>query len=382
MTLLKKRRGSFWPTRGQELLLRAALLRDMQAIEAWKQWKSSVDVEKIDSASHRMLPLLYRNLQDLGIRDPAMGRYKGVYRQTWYKNQMLFHTMTSFLRSLQAAEIQTVILKGAALTVSYYKDYGLRPMNDFDILIRPQKVPPVIKLLGAAGWTPMDFAPTEEYISVSYSHGFRNSAGQQLDLHWHLLSESRGVKADDDFWDGAVAVGINGIATHILNPTDQLLHVCIHGARWNVTPPFRWVADAMTILNNEGAAIDWNRMIRHAEKRRVVLPLLDILSYLKGVFDAPIAPQALQSLRKMHIPKIERIEYKIAVNPPTQWTAALDLWCQHQRLAGNAGLACKIVTFPKFLENIWGIPRWKLPLHGLSKMITWHENRLTKNHLE
>jgi hypothetical protein len=109
------------------------------------------------------------------------------------------------------------------------------------------------------------------------------------------------------------------------------------GARWNVTPPFRWVADAMTILNNERAAIDWNRMIRQAEERRLVLPLSDILSYLKEVFDAPIAPEGLRRLRRIHIPKIERIEYKIAVNLPTQWTAVLDLWCQHQRLARNAG---------------------------------------------
>ena len=266
MSTLKKRRSSIWPTRQQELLLRAALLKGKYAIEAWKEWKSSVDVEKLDPASHRMLPLLYRNLPALGIKDPSIGKYKGVYRQTWYKNQILFHAIASLLHSLQAADIQTMILKGAALTVSFYKDYGLRAMNDFDVLIRPEKVLPAIKLLETAGWTPMDFAPTEEYISVSYSHGFRNSAGQEFDLHWHLLSQSRGVNADDDFWDGAVAAGINDVATCVLNPTDQLLHVCIHGARWNVTPPFRWVADAMTILNNAPAAIDWNRMIRQEER--------------------------------------------------------------------------------------------------------------------
>ena len=372
----KKRQGSFWPSEEQELLLQAALLKGADAINAWKKWKSSVDVDKVDPASHRMLPLLYRNLQALGIKDPSIGKYKGVYRQTWYKNQMLFHAIASVLRSLQSADIQTMILKGAALTVSYYKDCGLRPMNDFDVLIRAEKALAAIKLLETGGWTPMDFVPTEEYISVSYSHGFRNAAGQEFDLHWHLLSESRGKNADDDFWNGGVAADINGVATRVLNPTDQLLHVCIHGARWNLTPPFRWVADAMTILNNARTTIDWNGIIQKAERRRLVLPLFDVLSYLKEMFDAPIEPECIRSLRKIHIPRIERIEYRIAVNPPTKWTAVLDLWCQHQRLAGNAGLAHKIATFPKFLENIWGIPPWKLPVHGLSKIITWRENRL------
>jgi hypothetical protein len=251
-------------------------------------------------------------------------------------------------------------------------------MNDFDVLIRAEKVLPAIGLLETLGWSPMDFMPTEKYISVSYSHGFRNSAGQEFDLHWHLLSQSRGINADDDFWDGAVPCNINNVATRALNPTDQLLHICIHGAKWNFIPPFRWVADAMTILNTSQSRIDWKQLMEQCERRRLVLPLSDALNYLKEIFDAPIAPGILKKLREIPVPNIERIEYKIAVNPPTQWTAMSDLWCQHYRLTGNVGLLQKITGFPRFLQNIWGIPAWKLPLHGLSKMITWHENRLSK----
>jgi len=366
------------PSPQQELLLKASLLEGNEAIEAWEEWKSTVDVNLVDSASHRMLPLLYRNLQTLGITDPSMAKYKGVYRQTWYKNQILFHAIASLLRSFEDANIQTMVLKGAALTVLYYKDYGLRPMNDFDVLIRAEKVLPAIGLLETLGWSPMDFMPTEKYISVSYSHGFRNSAGQEFDLHWHLLSQSRGINADDDFWDGAVPCNINNVATRALNPTDQLLHICIHGAKWNFIPPFRWVADAMTILNTSQSRIDWKQLMEQCERRRLVLPLSDALNYLKEIFDAPIAPGILKKLREIPVPNIERIEYKIAVNPPTQWTAMSDLWCQHYRLTGNVGLLQKITGFPRFLQNIWGIPAWKLPLHGLSKMITWHENRLSK----
>lgn len=238
------------PSPQQELLLRASLLKGRDAIEAWIEWKSGVDIEHLDPGSHRMLPLLYRNLQTHGIEDPSMGIYKGVYRQTWYKNQMLFHAIASLLRSFHDADIQTLILKGAALTVLTYKDYGLRPMNDFDVLIRMEDVLPAIGLLQRLGWAAMDFEPTEEYISVSYSHGFKNGKGQEFDLHWHVLSQSREINADDDFREGTITAIIHDVATHALNPTDQLLHICVHGARWNYTPPFRWVADAMSILNS------------------------------------------------------------------------------------------------------------------------------------
>jgi hypothetical protein len=324
------------------------------------------------------LPLLYRNLQTHKIKDPSIGKYKGVYRQTWYKNQILFHTIASLLRSFHDANIQTLILKGAALTVLYYKDYGLRPMNDFDVLVRMEKVLPAIELLQRLGWAPMDFVPTEEYISVSYSHGFRNRAGQEFDLHWHLLSQSREINADDDFWDGTITTNIHDIATHALNPTDQLLHICIHGARWNYTPPFRWVADAMSILNSAQSKIDWNRFITQSRRRRLILPLRESLLYLRNTVYAPIPSEILQSLRDLPIPTIERIEYKVNISPPTRWTAMLDLWCQHSRLMGDTTWLYKLIGFPGFLRRIWGQSLWRLPLYGVSRLMTWQKNGLTK----
>jgi hypothetical protein len=367
------------PSPEQELLLRAALLRGKDAVEAWKAWKSSVDVEQVDSASHRMLPLLYRNLRTHGLKDPSMGKYKGVYRQTWYKNQMLFHAIASLLCSFREAEIETLILKGAPLTIGYYKDYGLRPMNDFDVLIRMDKALPAIELLQSLGWAPMDFMPTEEYISVSFSHGFKNAAGQEFDLHWHVLSQSRGMNADDDFWDGARPVTIHDVATLALNPTDQLLHVCIHGARWNYTPPFRWVADAMTILNTAQSEIDWNRLIAQALKRRLILPLRESLAYLRKTVSAAVPSEVLESIRDLPVPWIEYIEYNVTMNPPTRWRAMLDLWGQHSRVAGERGRLYKLIMFPGFLKSVWRRSFWKLPFYALSRVMTWQKNGLTKS---
>ena len=47
--------GGFWPTSQQELLLRAALLPGKEAIDAWREWKSGVDVDQLDPGSLRLL---------------------------------------------------------------------------------------------------------------------------------------------------------------------------------------------------------------------------------------------------------------------------------------------------------------------------------------
>ncbi len=369
---------SWLPTAQQELLLRAALLKGPGAIEAWKEWKSDVEVEELDPGSYRMLPLLYRNLQVHGIKDPSLGKYKGVYRQTWYKNQVLFHAIALLLRSFHDAGIETMTLKGAALVSLYYKDYGLRPMNDFDLLIHMNQVSAAMNLLRALGWTPMDFEPADKYMSVSYSHGFRNGKGQEIDLHWHVLSQCREANADDDFWEGASETRFHDVPTCVLNPTDQLLHTCIHGARWNYTPPFRWVADTSIILDTSQSEISWNRLIEQSRKRRLVLPLRETLNYLKDLVAAPIPSEVLRRICDLPVSKNERIEHMVNINPPTRWTAMLDLWCQHSRLAGDTMLLNKLVSFPSFLRHIWGRSLWKVPLYGLFKMVNWHKNPLAK----
>ena len=128
-------KGGFWPTRHQELLLQACLLQGKEALDAWCKWKSTTDVDRLDIGSLRLMPLLYRNLQAHGVEDNLMNKFKGVYRFTLYKNHMLLHNMANVLAGFYDTGIQAMVLKGVALTLLHYRDYGLRPMEDLDVLI-------------------------------------------------------------------------------------------------------------------------------------------------------------------------------------------------------------------------------------------------------
>jgi len=61
--------------------------------------------------------------------------------------------MSDVLVSFHRAGIQTILLKGAALILLHYKDPGLRPMVDFDILVPAGKAAAAIKVLTELGWT-------------------------------------------------------------------------------------------------------------------------------------------------------------------------------------------------------------------------------------
>lgn len=172
-----------WPTRQQELLLKASLLRCKGVISAWEEWKSGADIEQLDPGSYNLLPLLYDNLNTIGIKDPLMRKLKGVYRQTWYKNQLSIHRVGVLLSAFHCAGIRTMVLKGAALVLLYYRNYGLRPMGDIDILVHTEQSREAIDFLIKSGWIPHSGSP-ERLIPLSHGAAFRNPAtGQDVDLH-------------------------------------------------------------------------------------------------------------------------------------------------------------------------------------------------------
>ncbi|NHZ85957.1 MAG: hypothetical protein GWP19_08760, partial [Planctomycetia bacterium] len=136
-----------YPTIKQELLLKAALLDGYSALEAWKELKIKLNIDQLDRGSFRLLPLLNRNLKNLGVDDKIMNEFKAVHRSSWYNNQILFHLTAKLLDLFHKNNIKTMVIKGAAVAIKYYQDIGLRPINDFDVLVKPDQALHAIHLL-------------------------------------------------------------------------------------------------------------------------------------------------------------------------------------------------------------------------------------------
>jgi len=357
-----------WPTHQQELLLRAILLHDERAVDLFKEWKSSIDIERLDEGSYRLLPLLYKNLKQLGVSDPLMKLFKGVYRYHWYRNKILFHTMAPVLNAFHDAGIKTLILKGAALIPLYYNDFGLRPMNDFDVLVPLKRAPEAIRLLELSGWDPEPLNKgrmlIKDFYAGRHAHLYTDECGRMLDLHWHVLHECCHDGADDVFWAGAVPFKLEGVPTRTLNPTDHLMSICAHGARYSPVPTFRWVADVMAVLNRSTEDIDWQHLMRQARKRHLVLPLRDTLNYLHRLIDAPVPHRVLKKLSRMTVSRLNRLKYKYVTTktyPKPFMKLLIMRWEQHKNITAGRKMWYRFVGFPKFLKEVWKLDHtWQI----------------------
>jgi hypothetical protein len=362
-----------WPTRDQELLLRAALLQREPALEAWDVWRRNVNIDVIDYGSHRMIPQLYRNLQRHGVKDQRMERLKGVYRYYLYKNEILMHRIGTLLAAFEDAGIKTMVLKGAALIQLYYRESGLRPMLDADVLVRAHQAEQAMEVLTRLGWKPVRYQQPQTRIPILHSTPFEDNDGRQVDLHWHLFWECFSANDDDAYWENAVPIKIGGGQTLALSPTDQLLHTCWHGARWNEVPPIRWVADAMTILGASAAEIEWPGLLKKAQKHRIILPLKDSLQYLRKTFDAPVPDTLLKSLSAVRISKIERENYEVTLDPmapPTTTKILRQLYYDYRWLSSSTSSRFKSLAFARHLQAKWDIDRlWQVPLYMSIRMV-------------
>ncbi|WP_017718249.1 nucleotidyltransferase domain-containing protein [Kamptonema formosum] len=366
----KENLGGYKPTHQQGLLLRAALLQGEDALAAWEEWKAGVDIQRLDAGSYRLLPLLYRNLSLHEVNDPLMATFKGVYRNTWCKNQLLFNKVSDVLRAFHEAGIQTMLLKGAALTINYYRDYGLRPMSDFDILVPTADALAAMKLLRELGWE-ADAEPPERYIDILHAMPFKKDlSGGGIDLHWHVLHQCLQENADEDFWKGAISAKLDDLSAHVLNPTDQLFHVCVHGWLGDIFPTIRWVADAMTVINSSPDAIDWHRLVAQAEKRQLVLRLKDTLPILRDLLDAPVPLSIIQDIEKLPIAAIERLEYNSSPGRLMRGFGSLPMiYTSYLRRSMNDG-RFNLLGLARYLQYYLGLEHlWQLPFDVIKRGI-------------
>jgi hypothetical protein len=337
------------------LLIRAAL-GNLTAANAWIEAHraDAPDAYRhLDSASRRMLPLLHRNVRE-GIPDEIRRELRAVHHQYWAENQRLFRKLELMLQRLAAAGIPTLVLKGAALSVMHYKDMAVRPMSDFDILVPEEFGPTLVRQFLQEGWAPdcvvTDAPFTEYFYRFRHALDLTSPSDGVLDLHWHVLLEATYRGADCHFWEGSVPMQIKSVATRALNPTDQLLHACLHGYPYNPMPSIRWIVDALTILRT--SQIDWERMHRVASDLRVTIPCAEALAFLHEAFDADVPVAAIARLTRKPVAPAEKRYFQRMANPGGRrwWETLEDIWTTHERAGRDVPFWRRVLWLPRHVQ--------------------------------
>ena len=313
--------GGVWPTPSQTLLLRAALLDGPEALSAWREWSEQHDLDYLDAGSFRLIGLLYRNLLRVGA-DPAhpmMPRIKGIYRNFWTRNQLLLGSKGELLQALEQRGIPCLLLKGAALAPLAYQDYGVRPMDDFDLMVPRDLVHETMDILEQRGWK-SEVQNSRDLPESLHACSFRNEARSCIDLHWQMCHLPFSRAFERKLWLDPLPFELQGVIAFAPGWTAQFLHTCAHGPQYKDVAPMRWLADAFYILKRGADALDWGDISSNAAAVGGVQGVRDTLEFLREHLDVRIPPGVIQRMEDTRVPLQEKWENHFLARPtPSPW---------------------------------------------------------------
>jgi hypothetical protein len=343
----------FWPSVEQRQLLRAALLGGAESVRAWEQLRSSVDVERLDPASYALFPLVYRQLERASAADPLLPKLRGTYRRTWYLNRLLLGRSSGALQALEGCGAQPVFLSSFELPGHYYGDFGLRRVDALRVVVSPATREAARRALVAGGWSSRDGV---------LPNGPRPVRFRKEDVDCFVQSA---VFDLDDPCHDAVTFSLGDVEGRALSPTDELLYVCLNGARPMPWPSIGWIADAIMVLRAARDQIDWERLVDQGARLRCTLRLRDALRFLLDELEMPIPYDALQRLDRMPVLRRERLAHRLENTHPRPSDGPL---ARFLRTTSDQRLLSALTSLPRFLRDEWRLERSaQVPLTAIRK---------------
>jgi Uncharacterised nucleotidyltransferase len=328
--------GSFWPTPQQTLLLRAAL----GDADAWRRVRPSIDLDTLESEALVLLPLLQSVA--VGEDDPLLPRLRGIHHRTWYVNQLRLDRAAPVVAAIQATGAEPLVVNSFELVVAYYRDLGARAVTALNVLVLPDRFDAAAGAVAEAGWSA--WRRGRDWAS------FAGAEGDECVVRRRLVDEfARDVPAD--LWDAAVAVELGSITAAALSPTDELLAVCLTGARARAWRSLVWIADAATILRVAGGAIDWPRLVERATRLRATLRLRDALAFLRTELDAPVPDGVVEELESVPVTRRDALAHRLSAR------AAPESVTRFLTATGNVGALRALSRLPSFLRDEWSLER-------------------------
>lgn len=201
---------------------------------------------------HQVSGLIAARLQAAGLPLPA-----GFERQARLGRQIGLAQLAAALdlaERLPAAGIEALFLKGIALSQQAHGSPLARYAADIDLLVDPGQVAAAAAVLDDAGFrrvtppTALHGARLRLYCQVAKDSVHRHTrSGVTVELHWRMADELRAPDLPPRAARSWADLG-DGQRLAVLNPADQFLYLCTHGAvhGW---ARLKWLADVAALLH-------------------------------------------------------------------------------------------------------------------------------------
>lgn len=276
-----------------------------------------MEAEKSDyflalASYHGVAPLVYQQLKSLFTEGVLFEMFQKQYAYIARRNMFMTAELLRIRSLFLQANIEILAFKGPALARYAYGDITLRQFGDIDVLVHPEDIPAVMRLMQQEGYVPDVNIPKEDaahYYALLTTIGFDNPASKmRIEIHWELLSGNYAVAwKSDALWKEVEMVEINRQMIPTLRFEDHLLYLCLHGSK-HLFERLEWVCDIDRSIRSR-STIDWQYIISLAKDTGVVRMLLLGLSLAKDIYGTPLPDTIEEKMKNDRV--LPRLKEKI-----------------------------------------------------------------------
>jgi len=260
-------------------------------------------------------PLFYWNLKKISngkdVPSEVMKSLEKMYYSNLARNMLLYDELSKILTAFQKAGIDTIVLKGAFLAEEIYKNIGLRPMSDIDLLIKEKDLQKVKRELTELKYSTISIHQTklhEQFQTVlgnelSFIH---HNKKIDIDLHWDIQSPHIPYEVDiNKFWNNARLIKIAGIETLTFVPENLLQHLFLHMDKHiNISgsppaKPLRDYCDIAEVTRHYKDTINWDYFLQSSKDYGIEEPVFQGLFIAKEYFGAFVPENVLSELKSV-----------------------------------------------------------------------------------
>lgn len=226
------------------------------------------------SAQHGVRPLLSWHLKQISpdlLSPQILSQLKDCLHNSGRRNLFLTSDLLKLLALFKEQEIPVIPFKGPVLTASIYGNMALRQFSDLDLLVEEKNFLTARNLLLDHGYhatTPW-FLTEAQRMSVMQNWGEYSLANQNetvyIDLHKRLVAGYLfSLSADlDYFWNSLESVSLLGQTVHSFRAEENLLYLCIHGAK-SFWERLIWIVDVAELIQTHDE-LDWPRLLEQSK---------------------------------------------------------------------------------------------------------------------
>lgn len=267
-------------------------------------WEALVQLAE----AHRVVPLLYNRLSSVcpeSVPAPLLESLRSDCKGIAIRNLSATAELRRLLLLMESKGIDTLPYKGPMLTKMLYEDLELRQFGDLDIVIQPEDMQSVEKLLVAEGYRPYFGEKTAAELNAymkskdEHTYDFYHDHKQFfIEIHWRFWPPFFSLVNPKDIWHRRESAELAGITVSNFKIEDYLIILCMHGSRhrWE---RLSWLCD-IALLLQKYPDLDWQQMLKLAEqwgaRRMLYLGLYLAYAWLGANLPTPVLKKVLADL--------------------------------------------------------------------------------------